>query len=356
MLVVQAVIFLRSLRPGRGDMDKKSRRLSRTCVVSIVIYAWVLTSTLAVAQQMRVQTQFPSSPQLRQYFDILTSSFGATAVSIAPIGSFFDFLKQGRLDAGWMLPSVWDRTDLAFGAIEAMPLVLRDEAFFGWRASSQVVETVDRIYSQRGAKGLLCGAVPETGGLWTKDPLPLETKLLGLRLRVVESILSSLLAGAGAVPSAISAGETLPAMQLSIIDGAIGLTAQEDLRLGYSQAAKYYYVTHFYPVRGIDLVLSLKTWEALSPDGKRTLLSGCENLTARMFNELTVLNRQTIQRMKAEGVVVSPLPPEIEEELRKISETIYDRLSTRSSTLSILVRSAMNFAPDLKSNTGTDER
>src|SRR6266567_2424474 len=154
--------MLRSLQPSRGGVDKNPRRLSRTCAVVLAIYATILAPTLAVAQQMRVQTQFPSTPQLRQYFDILTSSLGATAVTVAPIGSLFDFLKQGRLDAGWMLPSVWDRTDLAFGVIEAMPLVLGDDAFLGWRASSQVVETVDRIYSQRGAKGLLCGALPET--------------------------------------------------------------------------------------------------------------------------------------------------------------------------------------------------
>jgi len=316
--------------------------------LSVCIFIALVAPAGAIAQELRLQTQFPSTPDLREYFDTLTRRLKATAVTTAPISVLLEYVAQGRLDGGWALPSIWARNELAFGMAETVPLVLDTSSIERWRNSPSVKGTLDRIYSQRGAKGLVCGALPRSGGLWTRKPVSAETMLTGLKLRVVEPVLSALLSGVGVVGSSIPAGETLPAMQVGMVDGAIGLTPQEDLRLGYSQEAKYYYLNSLLPIRDIHLVLSLRKWEMLGDAGRETIAKECAELTERMLRELPSSNAVALERMRASGVTVSDLPAELEDELRKSSRTIYERMRSRSVGFSALYEAALDLAPEFR--------
>ena len=101
---------------------------------------------------------------------------------------------------------------------------------------------------------------------WFKQPFKGWADIKGRKMRAV-GMNAQILQAAGATVVSIPGGEILPAAERGVIDAAEWCCPAEDIKLGFQNVWKYYYMPSMHEMTEAgDLVISKKVWDSLSPD------------------------------------------------------------------------------------------
>jgi TRAP-type mannitol/chloroaromatic compound transport system substrate-binding protein len=101
---------------------------------------------------------------------------------------------------------------------------------------------------------------------WFKTPFKGWADLKGRRFRAV-GMNAQILKEAGAAVVSMAGGEIVPAGERGAIDAAEWCCPAEDMKLGFHQIWKYYYMPSMHEMTEVgDLVINRKVWDKLGPE------------------------------------------------------------------------------------------
>lgn len=212
-------------------------------------------------------------------------------------------VQAGKIDIARVgMSSVTD--DIPIARLLSLPYLFQSETHM-WNVVTNT-KFGQQIEAQMRARGVLPLAYYSEGprSFYTsKHPLRNSSDFKGLRLRSLDNpIYRDLISQLGATPVIIPFEKTAQALQDGKIDGAEN-SLDSYLSTGHSKYAKYYCMDEHFIVPDV-LVISLKTWNSLTPGQQSNLREAAKKSMNYARKREAEIETQLIDKARKEGVTI----------------------------------------------------
>lgn len=212
-------------------------------------------------------------------------------------------VQAGKIDIARVgLSSVTD--DIPFARLLSLPYLFQSENHM-WDVvtSSKFGKQLEEQMRSRGVMPLAYYSEGPRSFYTSKHPLRNSSDFKGLRLRSLDNpIYRDLISQLGATPVIIPFAKTAQALQDGKIDGAEN-SLDSYLSTGHSKYAKYFCMDEHFIVPDV-LVISLKTWDELSPSQQSNLRAAAKKSMEFARKREAEIEAQLIDKARKEGVTI----------------------------------------------------
>ena len=323
------------LNPGRHNLGRKAL----VGATAATLVAGSILASVASAQE-RVRWQVPiafpshwvglSTPIIHLTDTLEAISDGNIQLryyepgELIPPFEILDAVSEGRYPAGF----TWLGYDQ--GSIPVLPLLsgppfgMEPPAFMAWHYFGDGEELLREVYEPENVHPLLCGVIgPEAAG-WFADPLESLDQIDGLRIRFA-GLGGQVMERLGASVTMIPGGELYQAMERGTIDAMEFSAPAVDRILGVAEIVDNYVMPGWHQTYTTShLLINKDTWDDLSDLNQALIEVGCRSATLHGFSEAEWENPQAMRDFEAEGTNLQVLPPEILEELERVTMEVLD--------------------------------
>jgi TRAP-type mannitol/chloroaromatic compound transport system substrate-binding protein len=265
-----------------------------------------------------------------------TISRGQINLKIVPAGSIvrpadrLDAVSRGTLDAAWDTPAAWSPRAPAF-AIHGgqVPLGLDQRRFAHWlieRAGRDLELTFrDRLGLK--VKSIPCRIWP-TEGLWLKSPVKHAGDLKGLTLRTTAFFFNRVATELGMRAVDMPASELVAALARGGLDAAEYSHPEGDRGFGLHRAVSNYFHPSFHaPASSAHLMLNLDRWNAMPAANRGLIEEACRREIEEQLRNNEAIVARGLVRLRADGVTVHTVPPDIVRAVERAMQSITDDLA-----------------------------
>jgi TRAP-type mannitol/chloroaromatic compound transport system substrate-binding protein len=231
--------------------------------------------------------------------------------ALVPPLQVFDAVSQGSIEASWTTPGYHAGKIPSAPIFTTVPFGPNVMEMFAWLKFGGGTEIKDNIYAKYGARGLHCGVIaPEASG-WFRHEIKSIGDLRGLKMRFF-GLGAKVMEKLGVSTQLLAPGDIYPALELGTIDATELSFPSMDVKMGFHQVAKHYYMPGWHQQSSVtELLVNLARYNELSDAHKAALDAACgENIVwgmsaseARQFGAL--------QEVKAKGVTIHRWPDDI---------------------------------------------
>ncbi len=242
--------------------------------------------------------------------------------ALVPVLQSFDAVSQGSVDMAWTASSFWSGKDTAYNFFSSVPFGPASAEYLAWLTLGGGKELMTEMYHRNGIHALTCAIVPPEGAGWFRKEIKSVDDLKGLKMRFL-GLGGKVMEKLGVSTQLIAPGEIYQALQLGTIDAAEFSTPVMDLKLGFHQVAKFYYLPGWHQqATAIDLLVNKKRWDGLSELHKAQIEAACGASVRDTIAIGEATQFGAIKEMQAKGVEIKTWSPEIIAAFRKAWEEV----------------------------------
>lgn len=256
----------------------------------------------------------------------------------------FDFVKNGQYDIGQSASYYYGGKDPDTLFFSSMPFSMTKEEQTAWFYHGGGLELANEVYAKHGIEVMLGGNTDMQMGGWFRKEIKSVNDLKGLKMRI-PGFAGKVIAGVGAVPTNISAGELYQALDLGTIDALEWVAPSLDLRMGFHKIAPYYYNGWHEP--GTELIYFFNQESmAKLPSWAQSVLRNAAKLTA--YNMGTAMfdgnseNWDVISKQYPD-VQIKTFPDEVIAALKESNRLLIESEKARSPIAKRILESRENY-------------
>lgn len=307
----------------------------RTLVLAGIIVA---VAVLLAVQSQPVQAKnikltfeacWPAGSTLYKHFVMLADrikvmSAGRLEIETLPAGAvvppfeILDAVSRGVLDGGHTWSPYWQGKHKASVLMSGGPggtYGMDSRDYFGWMYEGGGIELYRQLYQKElklkvePIPTMMAG--PQAFG-WFKKPFKSWDDFKGMKCRQT-GVANEVWTKAGMRPVNMPGGEILPAAERGVIDCAEWVTAGEDMKMGFQDIWKYYYLPGVHEsVTVAELIINKDVWDKLPADLKAIVESACLEIYMRWGVWFDKYNAEGLNALQEKhGVKVMKTPDEI---------------------------------------------
>lgn len=162
--------------------------------------------------------------------------------------------------------------------------------------------------------------------LHVDNPISTVADLEGLKLRMGAPILVEIFNELGASAVVLGGGEVYESMQRGVLDGFEFSTPATNWDYGMQEVADYVYLS---PVRAPTDVHGIwvheELWNELDPELQAVMEAAAKAEVPVFMAEQTLASIEAIQKFRDYGSNVLPVPEEVDAELSKVANEVYEK-------------------------------
>ena len=197
----------------------------------------------------------------------------------------FDFVKSGQYDIGQTASYYYGGKDPDALFFSSMPFSMTAAEQTAWFYHGGGLELANKVYEKHNIQLMLGGNTGMQMGGWFRKEINSIEDLDGLKMRI-PGFGGKVIAGVGAQPTNIPAGELYQALERGTIDALEWVGPGLDLRMGFHKVAPYYYTGWHEP--GTELLYFFnKDSMAKLPEWAKAVLMNAARLTAYNMSTAT---------------------------------------------------------------------
>ena len=183
---------------------------------------------------------------------------------------------------------------------------------------------------------------------WFKEPFKGWSDLKGRKIRAV-GMNAQILNAAGASVVSMPGGEIIPSAQRGVIDAAEWCCPLDDVKLGFHNVWKYYYMPSMHEMTEVgDLIISKAAWKALSPDLQEIIKMAATETYLRWWLTYSRENAKTLAEMRTKhGVNVRRTPPEVLLKQLETWDAIREKFTKEDPFFAKVVESQRKYAENV---------
>jgi TRAP-type mannitol/chloroaromatic compound transport system substrate-binding protein len=192
--------------------------------------------------------------------------------AVVPPFEMLDATGRGVLDGGHAAPAYWvgkNKAAALFGPAPGGPFGMDMLDYLGWIYQGGGLELYREFY--RDVLKVDVVPIPLTSVSnqvlgWFKKPIRSLADLRGVKCRQT-GITAEVFTELGMRTVNMAGGEILPAAERGVIECAEWVGPAEDMKLGFHQVFKHYYMPSLHePAVVVELLINGKVWQKLTPD------------------------------------------------------------------------------------------
>ncbi len=286
-------------------------------------------TVLAKNYKLKFEACWPAGSSLYKHFTMLADrikemSGGRLEIETLPAGAvvppfeILDAVSRGVLDGGHTWSPYWQGKHKAAVLMSGGPggtygMDVRD--YFGWMYEGGGIELYRELYQKELKLKVepipTMFAGPQAFG-WFKQPFKNWDDFKGMKCRQT-GVANEIWTKSGMRPVNMPGGEILPAAERGVIDCAEWVTAGEDLKMGFQDIWKYYYMPGMHEsVTVAELIINKDVWDKLPADLKAIVESACMEIFMRWGVWFDKFNAEGLRDLQEKsGVTVMKTPDEI---------------------------------------------
>lgn len=263
--------------------------------------------------------------------------------ALAPPFEVFDAVSYGAIEAAWSTPGYWAGREPALPLFAAVPFGPSAPEYLAWFDYGGGREQFEDIYHRHNIQSLICGVSPPEAAGWFKRPIEKAEDFKGLKIRFF-GLGGKVLERLGASVQLLSGGDIFPALELGVIDGAEFSVPAVDLKMGFHQAAPYYYFPGWHQQSTFfELMINLDSWRALTPQQQAQIEAVCSANIRYGLSEGEALQVDALRELEAKGVRIMTFSPEVLAALETAWNEVAAELSAEDADFARGYRSLQDF-------------
>jgi TRAP-type mannitol/chloroaromatic compound transport system substrate-binding protein len=298
-------------------------------VVVAMVFLLQPQPTLAKNYKLKMQAAWPSGFTLYDHFVQIAArvkrmSGGRLEIETLPAGAIvppfelLDATSRGVIDGAHSWAAYWVGKDKSAVLMTGGPggtFGMDFHDYFGWMHEGGGLELYRELYQKvlklkvEPIPTLPSG--PQAFG-WFKEPIKDFESFKGLKCRQT-GIANEIWTRLGMRPVNMPGGEILPAAERGVIDCAEWVTAGEDMKMGFHDIWKYYYMPGMHEnVTVGELIFNLDVWNNLPDDLQAIVEAACMETYVRWGVWFDKYNAESLNKLRTEYKVnVMRTPDEI---------------------------------------------
>lgn len=230
--------------------------------------------------------------------------------ALVPVLQSFDAVSQGSVDSAWTASAFWSGKDSAYNFFSSVPFGPGAAEYLAWLSHGGGKELKAEMYGQHGIHSITCGMLPPEGSGWFRKEVKSLDELKGLKMRFL-GLGAKVMDKLGAATQLIAPGEIYQALQLGTIDATEFSTPVMDLKLGFYQVAKYYYLPGWHQqTTALEFLINKKKWDAMSPAQRAAIEQACGDTVQETVAQGEATQAGALKEIQAKGVELKKWPPE----------------------------------------------
>ena len=241
-----------------------------------------------------------------------------------PFGHTASYYYVGRTNA------------VAFGT--ALPFGLNYRQQNSWLYEGGGLEQMQALYAER--FGIIQFPAGNTGvqmGGWFNKEINGVNDLQGLTFRI-PGLGGQVMSRLGTTVQVIAGGEIFQALDTGAIDAAEWVGPYDDEKLGFQNAAQYYYYPGWWePGPTLEVQMSLDTWNGLPSIYQEIVKTAAHEANTIMMARYDRLNPEALRRIQESGVELRPFPDDVMAAAEEASFEMYDEFASEDQDFADLL-------------------
>jgi TRAP-type mannitol/chloroaromatic compound transport system substrate-binding protein len=255
------------------------------------------------------------------------------AGELMPGPGVFDACSQGTVEMYNAAAYYWPGKEPATQWFTAVPFGMNPQGTYAWYYFGDGIKLWEETYAPF---GLLPRPSASTGPQmmgWFKRKLNTVADLKGLKMRI-PGLGGKVYAKYGTSVVLLPPGEIYTALERGVIDATEWVGPHDDMKMGFQQAAKFYYYPGWHePGTTGEFVFNKKAFDALPADIRAALDYSTQALNTVEFMEYFTRNAQGLKRLQSEfkgKVDMVRLPDPMLKEFKKTATEVNKEESEKS--------------------------
>lgn len=226
-------------------------------------------------------------------------------------------LQTGGVDLGLVQTGFW--TGVA-PTINVMAYMSYFNSFAHYRAvmDGYPGEVMRKEFEDNGNLKVIGWANYGKNEVSSNKPLLKLEDFKGMRIRGAGGGYAHWIKAMGAAPVTMDSGEVYQAMQRGTIDGAVSGPTTFDERKWY-EVVKYATDSNILPCYAYWMVLSLKTWNKLTPAQQKIFVDAAKKAQELNFSKAVEVDKLATEKVKKMGMVFNKIDPKEEARWRSVA-------------------------------------
>lgn len=266
--------------------------------------------------------------------------------ALVPVLQSFDAVSQGSVDMAWTASSFWSGKDTAYNFFSSVPFGPGSAEYLAWLTYGGGKQLMTEMYEKQGIHAITCAMVPPEGAGWFRKEIKTVEDLRGLKMRFL-GLGGKVMEKLGVATQLIAPGEIYQALQLGTIDAAEFSTPVMDLKLGFHQVAKFYYLPGWHQqATAIDVLINKKKWDSFSETQKAVMEMACGDSIRDTIASGEATQFGALKEMQAKGVQIKQWSPEIIAAYEKAWHEVAQEEAARNPNFKKIFDSYSSFRKD----------
>lgn len=251
---------------------------------------------------------------------------------LVPAAQTLSAVADGRIDAGWGGAGWFTDKDTAFNMFSSVPFGPGIGEYMAWMFHGGGLELARDMFARHGLHNVPCAVIPPEASGWFRREINVVGDLRGLRMRFF-GLGARVMQKLGVSTQLIAPGEILPLLRSGELDATEFSLPVMDQRLGFQQAAKFYYFPGWHQqATFFDLYINLARWNAMSDRHRAIVELACGDMIRETIARGEAMQWKAMIELQAEGVQIRRWSPEIIAAMESAWNEVVAEESARNDT------------------------
>ncbi len=240
-----------------------------------------------------------------------------------------DAVQEGTIDLTHTGSYYYIGKEPSFAFATQLPFGLNARQQDAWIDHGGGGPLLDEFFAKYKVKHLKFGNTAAQMMGWFRKELRTPADLQGLKFRI-GGLAGQIMARVGAIPQQLALSEVYQALERGSIDGADFVSPLDDVKLGLTKVAKYYYYPAWQENGPLtNLLINMARWNDLPANYQAIVTAASAEASHYMTSYYDAGNMAALRQIIAEGGLIKPLAPSIMDALYKASVETYDEISAK---------------------------
>ncbi len=260
----------------------------------------------------------------------LTIQVFAGGELVPPLESF-QAVSDGTVQAGSGASYYWAGKEPATQWFAAVPFGMNAQGMGAWFHGGDGLKLWEETYAPYNLIPRPGGSTGVQMGGWFNKKINTIDDYKGLKMRI-PGLGGKVVAKAGGTVVLLPGGEIFTSLERGVIDATEWVGPYHDLRMGFWQAAKYYYYPGWHePGTYLEYFFNKKAYESLPKDLQHILDAACMEGEAWALTQFDANNGASLQTLiNKHKVQVLPFPDQVLADLRKLAEEVREEEAAKT--------------------------
>jgi TRAP-type mannitol/chloroaromatic compound transport system substrate-binding protein len=241
---------------------------------------------------------------------------------VPPLESF-QAVSDGTVEVGSGASYYWAGKEPATQWFAAVPFGMNGQGMSAWFHGGGGLKLWEETYAPFNLIPRPGGSTGVQMGGWFNKKIESIDDFKGLKMRI-PGLGGKVLAKAGGTVVLLPGGEIFTSLERGVIDATEWVGPLHDLRMGFYQAAKYYYYPGWHePGTYLEYFFNKKAYESLPKDLQHIIDAACVETEHWVLAQFEALNGQALQTLINEKKVqLLQFPDQVLADLRRLADEV----------------------------------